>query len=360
MSKMKILIVDDDKISVEVLKEFLKNDYNISCVFNGNAVLETVDSFSPDLILLDIIMPDISGFDICEKISSNSKYADIPIIIITAKDDEKDLIKGFEAGAADYIKKPFLPIDVILRIKSVLKMRKNYLEIKELNTLKDEFVSMVSHDLKSPLTTISGYCEILLDEKINSNLTEKQKNMILAVYKSSRYQMEIIKNLLNISVLESGKMKIEKKDFLLIEVLNKVLDELKLKMELKSLKTSINFDDNMEVFGDPNRIGQVLLNLLGNAIKFTNEYGNIIISAHNKNDTAVISVSDDGVGISQEDIKHIFNPYDLYSTQGTKGEKGTGFGLSICMRIINAHNGKIWVESNEGQGSTFFFTIPKK
>jgi two-component system, sensor histidine kinase and response regulator len=358
MAKMKILIVDDEEYSLDLLKSLLEKEYQVECAENGFSALKKVDSFLPDLILLDVMMPGLNGFEVCKKINSNSKYADIPIIMITARVDEDDIKEGFDNGAIDYIRKPFTVLEVLLRVKNVLKMRRSILQLKELNTIKDEFVSMVSHDLKSPLTTIAGYCEILLDEKSNSNLTPKQHKMLKEIQNSSRYQHEIIKNLLNLSMLDSGKMKLNKREFLLIDAINASIDELKFKIDKKKIDIKINVDDNLKIFADFYRIIQVLMNIIANSLKYTDNGGVIDIDTHKKSDSIIVSIKDTGIGISQEDIEKIFNPYQIFSTHGVKGEKGTGLGLNICMRIINAHDGKIWVESEVGKGSSFYFMIP--
>jgi two-component system, sensor histidine kinase and response regulator len=359
MSKMKILIADDEPANLFLLKGLLENEYHLETAANGKESLKKAQAFMPDLILLDIMMPEINGIDVCKKLTSKQQYKDIPIILLTAKVSDEDVQTGLDAGAIDYIKKPFSDVELNSRITSALKLRKYILKLKELNTIKDRFVSIVSHDLRSPLSSIITYSELLLDdEKIKSN--DEHRELISTINKAGKRQSKLIENLLNLSLSESGKMKIYISNFNLSTAITEITTEIKFKLSEKQISLSLDVPDNVVVYADEQRIKQVIANLLNNAIKFTAKNGNISLLLTEKEKQFQIAIQDSGVGIEVKKQKKLFNSHDIYTTLGTKGEKGTGLGLKICARIIKSHNGKIQVKSKKNKGSTFCFTINKK
>ncbi|OHD08496.1 MAG: hypothetical protein A2086_14770 [Spirochaetes bacterium GWD1_27_9] len=357
--KMKILIVDDETANIFLLRGLLEDQYILEEANNGISAMDKVMTFSPDLILLDVMMPGVSGIDVCKKLSADVYYKDIPIILITAKTEDEDVKVGLESGAFDYIKKPFSDVELMARVKSSLRIRQYILKLKELNTIKDEFVSMVSHDLRTPLTTMLGYTDMLLEGKLIGHLNNKQKEMLKEIYKAGHHQFKIIKDLLNLSMIESGKIKINKTHFILFDSVKRMVDELKFKIIEKNLKLNLLISDSLSIYADEERLAQVFSNLIGNAIKFTNDGGLIEVSLEEKEDEFLIFVKDNGIGIAEKNLKTMLDQYKIFTTYSTSGEKGTGLGINICIKIISAHGGKLWAESEINKGSTFYFTIPK-
>ena len=357
-NEMKILIVDDDTNSLVLINHILKERYIVDIVNDSRLVMEKLTVYRPDLILMDIMMPGISGLDLCRQLQEHPEYYTIPVILITAKSEETDVFNGLEAGAIDYIKKPFSELELIARINAALKTEIYIRKLKMLIKLKDSFLSMVSHDIKTPLTAIMGFSELLLEERVGGNLNEKQKRIISQILDSANHQNRIIKDLLNYSILESGNMKLFIDSFKLKSIINKSIAEVSFVLEEKQLQVIVDVDDLFEIECDMDRIIQVLTNLLANAVKFTPKGGIIELGATKNDLYAEVFVKDSGIGIPKENIQKIFDEYELFTTRGTSGEKGTGLGVNICNRIIKEHGGTMFVQSEEGKGTTFFFTLP--
>lgn len=356
---MKILVIDDDKNALLLLNHILKERFIIETLNNSRVYLEHIERFKPDLVLLDVMMPEVSGLDICRALQTHAIFSDLPLILITAKVDDKDVFEGLEAGAVDYVKKPFSEIELIARIHSALKLELSKRKLKIANTLKDSFLSMVSHDIRTPLTSIMGFSELLLEEKIAGGLNEKQKSLVLQILSSAQHQSRIIKDLLSLSVLETGKLILKKEIYLLEELLKITRREVLINLEKKHIELISDFDEDFALFCDKDRLVQVLINLVSNAIKFTAENGQIIIRARHFEEYDEVAVQDFGVGISEENMERIFNDLEMFTTKGTSGEKGTGLGITICKKIIKSHGGDLFVDSHLGKGSTFYFQIPK-
>lgn len=358
ISNMKLLVIDDDPNLLALMDYYLKNKYIVDKLNNSSSIFEKLDIYKPDLILMDIMMPDISGLEICRTMKNSDKYFHIPIILITAKTDENDVYEGLEAGAVDYIKKPFTELELIARINSALKNELYIRKLKMLNKLKDNFISMVSHDIKTPLTSIMGYSELLLEDRVGGSLSEKQRKIIKQILDSANHQSRIIKDLLNFSLLESGGIKLLINKHKLKNILAKSFSEISFVIDNKNINFIDLIDDEVTVRCDDDRLTQVFTNLISNAVKFTPVNGEISVGATLKDGYVEVFVKDSGVGIPGENINKIFDQYELFTTKGTGGEKGTGLGIGICNKIIKEHGGNLFVHSEEGVGTTFFFTLP--
>ncbi len=232
-------------------------------------------------------------------------------------------------------------------------------ELKNLNKIKSDFVSAVSHELRTPLTSIKGYASILIAGKLGE-LNPAQKERLEKIDKHSNNLAHLINNLLDISRIESGRVQMEVKEIVLKELLDSIIDIITPQLKEKSLILKLNVPQKItKIYADQSQIERVFLNLLSNAIKFTPEKGKITISAEDKDGLIQFSVEDTGLGISKEDLEKIFQEFYRVDNEVNQKVKGTGLGLSLVKRIIEAHNGNMWVRSELGKGSTFSFTLPK-
>ena len=314
---------------------------------------------TPDLILLDVMMPEMDGFEVCKIIKENEKTKDIPVIFLTAKTDIKDIIKGFEYGAVDYITKPFHPTEVKVRVKKHLNLYHAKNEIAKINSEKDKFFSIIAHDLRSPLASISGLCDLLI-LMAESNNTDGLIEYAELIHQASKKSIDLLSNLMAWALAQTGMMDFKPEPVRIAELLN---ENMLLYFEVASQKAitiKVSKSIDVELFVDKAMISTVLRNLINNAIKFTYENGNIDMSLEMKNDAVRITVSDNGIGMKPELIQDLFKLDTKTGRPGTNGESSTGLGLLLCKEFIEMHGGQIWAESELGKGSDFHFTIPLK
>ncbi len=361
----KILIVDDTPANIDVLFQTLEPEgYKLFVASSGQGALDLVTQALPDLILLDIMLPGIDGYETCRRLKSDPDTAVIPIIFITAKTETEDIVKGFSVGGIDYIAKPFRHEEVCARIRTHLKLQHlvHQLEtqnnnLRELNELKNKFLGMASHDLRNPLSTIRGFSKILAER--GDKLSEASRAQFTqTIHKVSNNMLELISDLLDVSVIESGNLSLHTKQ----DSINRLAEEYIKTYEIFAKDKSITLVHDLKLVPefdfDANRLGQVIDNLLSNAIKFSDPETQIEISLNQVNGHAVFSVQDQGPGLSEEDQEKLFIHFQKLSAQPTGGESSSGLGLAIAKKMVEAHGGTLKVESRLGEGSTFGFRIP--
>ncbi len=360
-----ILIVDDEPGNLQLLGSFLKkNEYSVGVAQNGQQALDFVGKKVPDMILLDVMMPNMDGFEVCRRLKVIDCMKEVPILFITALSDTESILKGFQAGGVDYINKPIVQEEVLARIGVQLSNKKLIRELSEansdlqqLNQVKNRFLGMAAHDLRNPLGAIIGFSEFILEEEYGP-VQEEQYPILKRINSASQQMLNLVNDLLDVSVIESGnlQLQISKGSLkLLIEERVMLLEITAAKKEI-SLTVSSQTDENSEF--DPERMAQVVDNLIGNAIKFSPKHSEIKVSLSEKSDQMAIEVRDSGPGISEEDQQKLFSNFQQLSAKATAGEKGTGLGLAICQKIVDVHQGEIIVDSQMGKGTAFIVMIP--
>lgn len=355
----RIFIVDDVPANIQLAANILKkSDYDFFYAENGKKALSIVKEKDFDLILLDIMMPEMDGYQVCEELKKNPGTRDIPIIFLTAKADKESIVKGLGAGAVDYVTKPFNDAELVARVKTHLALREAQKNLREANATKDKFFSIIAHDLKNPFNALIGLSELLIKNFDNFDDVKKKK-FIQNIYESSDNMYKLLENLLNWSRMQTGRIEWCPENI----NLNKIADEnlllLKTAAETKHIVIISDLDATTTVYADADMVTMVFRNLITNAIKFTREGGEVKISAKPTGNYEEITVSDTGIGICEEDIKKLFRIDVTHSAHGTAKEKGTGLGLILCKEFIEKNGGEIWVESELGKGSDFKFTLPK-
>jgi two-component system sensor histidine kinase/response regulator len=367
LDNVNLLVVDDDDLNRKMFYRLLKRkEYNVETAENGRQALELIEKTDFDLILLDIVMPQINGIEILKIIREKYSMAQLPIIMVTARDEIEGIVECLELGANDYITKPInLPI-VSARIEAQVFLKRTeeaqenlLLELQKLNYDKDKFFSIISHDLRTPLTPIIGASEFLID-CIDDLDKEQIKGFAETINNSAENMSHLLEELLQWSGIQIGRIEYNPEQVSLFDLVCENFELLGANAEKKNIELSNKIDDDSYVFLDKNMITSVIRNLISNAIKFTGTGGKIEISEKNYDACKEISITDTGIGMSKEDADRLFRIDIVHTTSGTEKEKGTGLGLIICKEFVEKNNGRIWVESEPGKGSSFKFTVPVK
>lgn len=361
-----ILIVDDVPKNIELLGNVLSNEgYDISIAENGREALETLEDLLPDLILLDVMMPEMNGHEACKKLKAEDRTKDIPVIFLTAKTETEDIVEGFELGAVDYVTKPFNSTELLARVRTHLALKqardkeRNYIKkLEKLNKEKNELLGMAAHDLRNPISAVKMSTSLMLT-MFNRNLTEEQIELLNETQDITGYMLNILNDLLDITAIEAGKLnlKLEKQDY--GEFLKHTVKVNKFLADNKKMSLELKIDENIPFMNfDKSKLNQVLNNLISNAIKFSYPERKVTVEAIKDNGTIITSVIDEGQGIPPEDLPKLFKEFQKTSVRATGDESSTGLGLAITRKIVEGHGGKISVESEVGKGSRFFFTMP--
>lgn len=353
----RILIVDDIAQNIQLIGAVLKaQGYKISFAQNGQQALDVIQSYEFDLILLDIMMPGIDGFETIQRIKQIPAYKEVPVIFLTAKEDADSVAKGFELGGVDYIKKPFNKTELLARIKTHLTIKKQKDDLKKLNDTKDMFFSIISHDLKNPFHTLIGLTELLIDSK-DLFSPEEEKKALTEMHHTAKHTYSLFDNILQWAKLNQGRLEPTFQIETLPDIINSELELLKAQATKKKINISTELAKMPEIEVDKNMIKTIIRNLVSNAIKFTKNGGTVTIKSIDQNQYVELSVSDNGIGIAPEYQNEIF--YQKHkATYGTNNEKGTGLGLYLVKELVELHNGKITVESELDKGTIFRIQLP--
>jgi len=363
----KILIVDDNQQIRKMLRRHLKKPgYEISEAENGKIALVEIEKAIPDLILLDVMMPEMDGFEVCKRLQQDAATKDVPVIFLTARIETDDVIAGLELGAVDYVNKPFNNKELITRINTHLELKaaKDLIllqkeELKQANAAKDKFFSIISHDLGNLFNTLIGFSSLLVTQ--NKQLSALQKeDSIQRLLRVSQKGYSLLRNLLEWSRSQTGTIASKPATLNLKEIAAENIELLSSNAKAKSIKLFSSVSDTNTVFADKNMLDTVIRNLLSNAIKFTSANGQVEIASKEKDSEINILISDTGVGIKPEDIDKLFRIDVSHTTIGTGEEKGTGLGLILCKDFVEKNGGTLWVESEIGKGSSFCIRLPSR
>lgn len=419
---LNILYVEDSPTQAIMLKEALeKNRLNVRLAKDGLEGLQILnDGNRPQVVISDIEMPRMNGYDLCKSIKTDPNYKDISVILLTNLTDVLDVIKGIECGADSFLTKPCETTLLLTTIKNAVKNRKientvskgklefffdgrnhalevdqvqitklllstysnaiqknqeleeayrklnkiheelekNNRTLRMLNEQKNQFLGMAAHDLRNPLTVISGFASYLLNMSKENFDEDRTKQMIKHILDSSNFMLKIIDDLLDISIIESGTLSLNLASTDLEELIQKNMILFESLAQKKNIKVVFNSVPTPKVNCDSNKILQVINNLFTNATKFSKPNDVITITKTPLDKEVIISIKDLGVGMSEEMLKNLFQPFTKTKTLGTAGEKGSGLGLAIVHKIVTEHGGKIWVESEANKGTTFYIALP--
>ena len=339
-----VLIVDDEIVNSSIIGEILKvNNFNYLYTNDGNKVLDILENNKIDLILLDVVMPGIDGYEVCGLVKSDKRFLDIPVIFLSASHEKEDIIKGFQVGGQDFILKPFHDKELVARIRSNIELKLSKERLNRVNQDLKDFMYIASHDLQSPLVSMSGFASMFIDNASNK-LSEEELFPIKRIEANSKKMQELIKSLLDVSRLNTVKNEFTEVNC--NELLDSIISTLDINIAEKGIKIIRNDLPNMH--GDKIRLETLARNIISNAIKYGGK--NIEIGwVESKN---IFYIKDDGVGIDPSQLENIFKPGSRLQTVKIEG---VGMGLSFCKKVVELHNGKIWAESEgKGKGTTIW------
>lgn len=374
MDKLTILIVDDRPENLESMKQLLQWDgLEILTAESGNEALGLMLDTDLALVLLDVQMPGMDGFEVAELMKRNARTRNLPIIFLTAISKERShVFSGYEAGAVDYLFKPVDPFIIRSKVHVFLEMKRNQLAreqlVKELNRannrlqeisdLKSDYLSAASHELRTPLTVIKEYCSLVHDEIVGP-ISDEQKSCLASALRNCNRLASLVNDLLDLDSIESGHSKILREEIDLRQLLHICHDDFSTRFTQTEKTIDLELDPDLpSILGDPAMVMQVLVNLMGNACKFTADDGHVILAARAVGTEVRIEVRDDGPGIAKDDQQKVFEKFAQLDRLDGPGAKGTGLGLAISRKIQDLHGGDLGVSSEPGDGSTFYLTLP--
>jgi len=421
-TQVNILIVEDSPTQTKMLRYILEeNGYLVNSANNGVKALESICQKRPNLIITDIIMPVMDGFALCKAVKNNPELKTIPIMLLTSLSDPQDVIKGLQAGADNFLTKPYEDTFLIVCIQNIFAnqaIRKNKpkdaeieimfageryfinsdrmqiidlllstydnavqknnelhkahadlleihrqleqknVQLEKLNREKNHFLSIAAHDLRNPLATIYTAAD-LITEELKDKTSSETKEFLEMIKHSSKFMRSLIEELLDVSAIDSGKISIHLEPVNLTDLIRNNVSLNRVIAGRKEITVEYRTEDNLPVLQlDRQKIEQVLNNLISNAIKYSFPKSKVEILSRCENNNFIISVSDEGQGIPPAEMNKLFKPFSRTSAKTTSGESSTGLGLVIVRKIIEAHNGRVWAESRVNKGSTFSFSLP--
>ena len=359
INKPLILVVDDEPKNIRLVSEILKDlEANVSVALDASRARKILDTIVPDLILLDIMMPTITGFELCEEIKKKEKLSRIPIVFLTAKASLADTRKGFELGAVDYILKPFRKEELIARLKIHLKLYRTQEELRNRLREKNEIVGMVAHDLKSPIFAITAFTNAL-EEDLQEN--EEQKETLDLIKQATAHMQDIVKRILTLEELEQRNDLSKQEFYDISKILEATIALNEPHAKEKKISLDVEIMDSCFVQGNEFRVKEMMDNFISNAVKYSqfNSKVTIQLKKDKENKTSFV-IQDEGPGFTEKDKTKIFGKFQKLSAKPTGGEHSTGLGLYIARKLISEMNGSIELESpiKETKGSRFTITIP--
>ena len=414
----KVLVVDDNIPNVELLEAYLTAaGYHVEKAYDGDEALEAVNRNVPDLVLLDIMMPKLDGYQVCQRLKQEEKTRFVPVVMITALKELEDRIRGIEVGADDFLTKPFNKHELLTRVKSLLRIKglhdeveaynrlleekvaertaelqRAMEELKELDEMKSNFLATISHELRTPLTPIKGYVQSMLSEVLGP-LNPTQRKGLSIISESVDRLHGLIEDLLAFIKMDRDEISLDLQNFPVSSLIQERVERALPKAQEKGIVLNTELEPNLpDVKADPEGIGRVLSSLLDNAIKFTPSGGTVTVKAklvhgpvvalelvsdedvadelrryirepstvnrEQDADFVEISVHDTGIGIPPDKIEKIFDQFYQVDSSSTRGYGGVGIGLAIVKQILDAHGSRVEVRSKEGVGSAFSFRLP--
>ena len=366
-AEFKLLVVDDVQTNVLLLKALLgKEGYGILVANNGQEALEVIRNENPDLILLDVMMPGMDGFEVAERLKSEEFRCEIPIIFLTALDDTQSIVNGFKLGVGDFISKPFRKEELMVRIKHQLSLvaarriieEKNE-ELRKTIAGRDKMYSVIAHDLRSPMASRKMLLNTIMMSVEKDKIDPDIFDMLEMSNKTSEEVFSLLDNLLKWTKSQLGKLTVIPQKLDISGLADGVVEVMNSVAEVKHIKLIRTDHESFFVYVDIEMIKSILRNLISNAVKFSNPDSEIKVGIKAEDGKVIVSVTDSGKGIKKEDQHKLLKDSTHFTTYGTNSEEGSGLGLLLCRDFARKNGGELWFESEENLGSVFSFSLPQ-
>lgn len=352
-----ILIVDDEEIARDILQGFLfRGGYRMAFASTGREALAYVEQSPPDAILLDVMMPDIDGFEICRRLKASKRWRHIPIILITAMGGREELIRGLEAGADDFLFKPINDLELRARVRSLLRIKKQYDELQANLEMREDLAHMIVHDMRTPLSAILGYSELLL---LQQTLMPEYADSIAKIHVQAQRLNSFINDMLMVAKMEADQLIMNPIKIDVSQLVRKVKESHEVMAASRRITLSLDLPpESRQIFLDKNLFERLLDNLISNGLKYSPPHTEVQVKLEHPaagTPQLRLQVLDQGDGIAEEDRDRIFDKYEVAALK----EKGVqvGLGLAFCKMVVDAHQGRIIVDANHPTGSIFTVEI---
>lgn len=379
LNYMNILVVDDTPDNLRLLSNILVEEgFQVHPVSNGEKAISAAQARPPDLILLDIMMPDMDGYTVCKHLKADELTREVPVILMSTQGEVFDKVKGFTLGAVDYITKPFEAEEVLSRVRTHgrlrlmqrqlhdqnLQLQQEITErkraeeaLQKVNATKNTFFSILAHDLRSPFSSLLGSAELALEYFDQSSLDEIRQHLV-RIKKSADTFYALLENVLAWARLQRGRVEYSPENIPVHELVRHLAELFVELAEQKQIAINNDVPQDLSVYADINMLNVILRNLLSNALKFTPPQGTITLTARQCEQKIEISIADTGIGIAEADIPNLLRLDNRTTTLGTAGEQGTGLGLPLCNELIEKNKGTLQITSILDQGITVLLTLP--
>ena len=366
-AEFKLLVVDDVQTNVLLLKALLgKEGYGSLVANNGQEALEVIRNENPDLILLDVMMPGMDGFEVAERLKSEEFRCEIPIIFLTALDDTQSIVNGFKLGVGDFISKPFRKEELMVRIKHQLSLvaarriieEKNE-ELRKTIAGRDKMYSVIAHDLRSPMASMKMLLNTIMMSVEKDKIDPDIFDMLEMSNKTSEEVFSLLDNLLKWTKSQLGKLTVIPQKLDISGLADGVVEVMNSVAEVKHIKLIRTDHESFFVYVDIEMIKSILRNLISNAVKFSNPDSEIKVGIKAEDGKVIVSVTDSSKGIKKEDQHKLLKDSTHFTTYGTNSEEGSGLGLLLCRDFARKNGGELWFESEENLGSVFSFSLPQ-
>jgi two-component system, sensor histidine kinase and response regulator len=365
--RSRVLIVDDIPANIQLVASILRpENYDLNFAQNGIDALQLLSQRPFDLILLDLHMPEMDGFQVCEKLKENPDLKEIPVIFLTAISETDQIVKGLRMGAVDYITKPFEPLELLARVRTQLalkaawdKIRWQNKELERLNTEKSELMGMVAHDLKNPLTVIFSGVEYLRNREtgLAGSSSRRLNNMLIAVQRMNA----LVGNFLSLESIEAGKLRLQSEPIQAAEILRTLVAHYQEWANLRAIEVHLEIQARLPIETDPLALQQILENLFSNALKYTPTQKKIWLRLLHQPESIYpvrFEIEDQGPGIELSEQEHLFKAFTPLSSPLAEGEHSTGLGLAIVKKLTALLGGQVSYKSEWGEGSCFIVELP--
>jgi signal transduction histidine kinase len=356
----RVLIVDDSEDDIEMLTRFLAGKDTLIRGLGDSTQTERVfDEFAPDLVLLDLHMPQVGGLEILRRLKdARERQGFLPVVILTGDAGQAARNEALDLGADDYLTKPLDRQEVVLRVRNLLATRRLHVELARTSLHKSEFLASMSHELRTQLSSIIGFSELLVNDATDRFDAASRHKFLTQINSSGRYLLGLVTDILDLSKVEAGKMVLRIETVVIADAVQSVASTMEPMAAKKAIRIEADGAGAGQVPADLGKLKQMLLNLVSNAVKFTPEGGTVKIGARRLADSVEIFVSDNGIGIADSDQKHLFEAFRQLDSNIARQQPGTGLGLALTKRFAELHGGWLALISEPGKGSVFTLTLP--